>query len=112
MLRAQSNGSVVLVFIIDPATVRVCKTRDSAVPRNVTYMVENPVPGFITGPPCSWGINTGTWPALQVGGVTDETVKYGREFCGTLPKSDSFGKAQKQLYSKLQTRPLVREDAI
>jgi hypothetical protein len=22
--------------------------------------------------------------ALQVGGVSDETVKYGREFCGTL----------------------------
>jgi hypothetical protein len=25
------------------------------------------------------------------------------------PKSDCSGKAQKQLYSKLQTRPLVRE---
>jgi hypothetical protein len=30
------------------------------------------------------GINTGTWPSrLGVGGVSDETVKYDREFCGT-----------------------------
>jgi hypothetical protein len=28
---------------------------------------------------------------------------------GFRPKSDCFGKAQKQLYSKLQTRPFVRE---
>jgi hypothetical protein len=27
------------------------------------------------------------------------------------PKSDCSGKAQKQLYRKLQTRPLVREGA-
>jgi hypothetical protein len=39
--------------------------------------------------------------ALQVGGVSNETVKYGREFCGTSTKSDCSGKAQKQLYSKL-----------
>jgi hypothetical protein len=30
---------------------------------------------------------------------------------GLRHKSDSSGKAQKQLYSKLQTRPLVREGA-
>jgi hypothetical protein len=30
---------------------------------------------------------------------------------GLGPKSDCSGKAQKQLYSKLQTRPLVREGA-
>jgi hypothetical protein len=30
---------------------------------------------------------------------------------GLRPKSDCSGKAQKQLYSKLQTRPLVREGA-
>jgi hypothetical protein len=30
---------------------------------------------------------------------------------GLLPKSDCSGKAQKQFYSKLQTRPLVREGA-
>jgi hypothetical protein len=46
--------------------------------------------------------------ALQVGGVSNETVKYGREFCGT---STPRVTAQKQLYSKLQTRPLVREGA-
>jgi hypothetical protein len=49
--------------------------------------------------------------ALQVGGVSDETVKYGREFCGNQLKTDCSGKAQKQLYSKLQTRPLVKEGA-
>jgi hypothetical protein len=30
---------------------------------------------------------------------------------GLGPESDCTGKAQKQLYSKLQTRPLVREGA-
>jgi hypothetical protein len=30
---------------------------------------------------------------------------------GLRPKSDCSGKAQKQLYSKLQTRPLAREGA-
>jgi hypothetical protein len=30
---------------------------------------------------------------------------------GLRPKSDCSGKAQKQLYSNLQTRPLVREGA-
>jgi hypothetical protein len=30
---------------------------------------------------------------------------------GLWPKSDCSGKAQEQLYSKLQTRPLVREGA-
>jgi hypothetical protein len=30
---------------------------------------------------------------------------------GLRPKSDCSGKEQKQLYSKLQTRPLVREGA-
>jgi hypothetical protein len=39
---------------------------------------------------------------LQVGGVSDETVKYGWEFCGT---------STKELYSNLQTCPLVREGA-
>jgi hypothetical protein len=39
-----------------------------------------PVPGGITGSPCSWGYKYGNL-ALQVGGVSDETVKYGREFC-------------------------------
>jgi hypothetical protein len=39
------------------------------------------------------------------GGVSDETVKYGREFCGT------WTQEWLQLYSKLQTRPLVGEGA-
>jgi hypothetical protein len=42
----------------------------------------NQVPGGITVPPCSWGdINTGTWSSRL--GESDETVKYGLEFCGT-----------------------------
>jgi hypothetical protein len=41
--------------------------------------------------------------SLQVGGVSDERVKYGCEFCGT--------STQMQLYSNLQTRLLVREGA-
>jgi hypothetical protein len=49
--------------------------------------------------------------ALQVGGVSDETVKYGLSSAGLRPKNDCSGKAQKQLYSKLQNRPLVREGA-
>jgi hypothetical protein len=43
----------------------------------------NLVPGAITGPPYSWGYKYGNL-AFQVGGLSDETVKYGREFCGTL----------------------------
>jgi hypothetical protein len=49
--------------------------------------------------------------ALQVGGVSDETVKCGLSSAGLRPKSDCSGKVQKQLYSNLQTRPLVREGA-
>jgi hypothetical protein len=33
------------------------------------------------------------------------------DFAGLGPKSDCSGNAQKQLYNKLQTRPLVREGA-
>jgi hypothetical protein len=47
--------------------------------------------------------------ALQVGGVSDETVKYGLSSAGLRPKSDCSGKAQEQLYSNFQTCPLVRE---
>jgi hypothetical protein len=42
----------------------------------------NPVPGDITGPPCSWGYKYGNL-ALHVERVSYEIVKYGREFCGT-----------------------------
>jgi hypothetical protein len=46
----------------------------------------NPVPGVITGPPCSWGIymsRTNGDLALQVGEVSDDTVKYDHEFYET-----------------------------
>jgi hypothetical protein len=43
--------------------------------------------------------------ALQVGGVSDETVKYGRELVTALARPRS------NCTSKLQTRPLVREGA-
>jgi hypothetical protein len=36
--------------------------------------------------------------ALQVGGISDETVKYGLSSVGLGPESDCCGKAQKQLY--------------
>jgi hypothetical protein len=36
--------------------------------------------------------------ALQFGGISDETVKYGHDFAGLRPKSDCSDKAQKQLY--------------
>jgi hypothetical protein len=42
--------------------------------------------------------------ALQVGGVSDETVKYCYEFCATL--------TSEWLHCKLQTRPLVREGGL
>jgi hypothetical protein len=38
--------------------------------------IVNPVPRGITGTHCSWGYKYGNL-ALQVGGVSDETVKYG-----------------------------------
>jgi hypothetical protein len=39
-------------------------------------------PRVITGPAHSWGNEWGEDLALQVGGVSNETVKYGREFSG------------------------------
>jgi hypothetical protein len=44
--------------------------------------VLNPVPGGITGPHVPGGYKYGDL-ALQVGGVSNETVKYGHEFYGT-----------------------------
>jgi hypothetical protein len=60
----------------------------------------NPAPGGITGPHCSWGYKYGNL-ALQVGGISDETVKYGYGFWAT--------RTIEWLHCKLQTRPLVRE---
>jgi hypothetical protein len=42
----------------------------------------NPVPRGKLGHPVPGGYKYGDL-AFQVGGVSDETVKYGREFCGT-----------------------------
>jgi hypothetical protein len=42
----------------------------------------NPVLGCITGTPCSWGINTGTWPPGW-GSLESETVKCGHQSCST-----------------------------
>jgi hypothetical protein len=47
-----------------------------------------------------------SWPYFTV-----SSVKYGIELYGTLTQSDCSGKAQKQLYSKLQIPPLIREGA-
>jgi hypothetical protein len=43
-------------------------------------------------------INTGTWPS-RLG--SNETLKYGLSSAGLRPKSDCSGKAQKQLYRKI-----------
>jgi hypothetical protein len=48
-------------------------------------------------------INTGTWPS-RLGESQMSSA-------GLRPKSHCSGKAQKQLYSKLQTRPLIKEGA-
>jgi hypothetical protein len=42
----------------------------------------NQWPGVYLGHPVLGGYKYGNL-ALQVGGVSNETVKYGREFCGT-----------------------------
>jgi hypothetical protein len=68
------------------------------------------VPGGKLGHPVPGGYKYGNL-ALQVGGVSDKTVKFGLSSAGLRLKSDCSGKAQKQFYSKLQTRPLVREGA-
>jgi hypothetical protein len=49
--------------------------------------------------------------ALQVGGVSDETVKYDREFCGTSAQEWLLWQGPEATYSNLQNRPLVREGA-
>jgi hypothetical protein len=56
--------------------------------------------------PSAWGYNWATLflyrdLALQVGGVTDETLKYGYGSCAT--------RTNEWLHCKLQSRPLVRE---
>jgi hypothetical protein len=57
----------------------------------------NPVPGGITGPPCSWGHKYGSM-VVQVGGVSEETEIYGNASCKTL--------TSESLHCKLQTGPL------
>jgi hypothetical protein len=52
----------------------------------------NPVPGVYLGHPVPRGCKYGDL-ALQVGGVSNETVKYGLSSAGLRPKSDCSGKA-------------------
>jgi hypothetical protein len=42
----------------------------------------NAVPGGITGPPCSWGIQIRGPRRLGWGSLESETVKYGHDFAG------------------------------
>jgi hypothetical protein len=53
--------------------------------------------GVKLGHPVSGGYKYGNL-ALQVGGVSNETVKYGLSSAGLEPQSDCCGKAQMQLY--------------
>jgi hypothetical protein len=54
----------------------------------------------ITGPSCSGGYKYRDL-ALQVGGVSNERVKYGHELGGPWPGSDYAGADQKQLYETI-----------
>jgi hypothetical protein len=64
--------------------------------------------GYNLGTLFWWGYKYGDL-AFQVGGVSDETVKYGREFCGTSFQERLLKQGPEA--SKLQTHPLVREGA-
>jgi hypothetical protein len=48
--------------------------------------------------------------ALQVGRISNETVKYGRLFCGTWTRElTALARPRSNCTTKLQTHPLVRE---
>jgi hypothetical protein len=56
-------------------------------------------------------INMGTWPSrLKESQMRQQNMVVSS--AGLQPKSDCSGKAQKKVYSKIQTRPLVREGAL
>jgi hypothetical protein len=55
-------------------------------------------------------INARTWPS-RLGESQMRQYNIAVSSAELRPKNDCSGKAQKQLYSKLQTRPLIREGA-
>jgi hypothetical protein len=57
----------------------------------------HPVPRGISGHPFPGGYKFRDL-VLQVGGVSYETLKYGRDFCGTCPKNGCSGRTQNQLH--------------
>jgi hypothetical protein len=64
----------------------------------------NPVPGG------GGGYKYGNL-ALQVGGVSDETVKYGREFCGTSTEERLLWQGPEAIVEVNYRPVLVREGA-
>jgi hypothetical protein len=66
--------------------------------------------GVYLGHPVPGGFKYGDM-ALQIGRVSNETVKYGPSSERPRPESDCSGNAEKQVYSILQARSLVREGA-
>jgi hypothetical protein len=56
----------------------------------------NPVPGVITGPPCSWRIEIPGPGPPGSGSLESKTVKYGHESRGTRPENDCAGEDQQQ----------------
>jgi hypothetical protein len=72
---------LILPAALDPGVAQPL-TEMSTRSRKIMFPGSNPVPGGITGPPCSWGYKYEDL-ALQVGGVSDETVKYGHGSCAT-----------------------------
>jgi hypothetical protein len=59
----------------------------------------NPVPGSITGPPCSWEIQIREHGPPGWGSLESETVKCGHESRMTRTKNDCAGKDQQQLWT-------------
>jgi hypothetical protein len=71
----------------------------------------NPMPGDITGPPCSWGdINTGTWPS-RLG----ESQIWDSKMWSWVPWDSNLRMtvlARASSNCKGQIHPLIREDCI
>jgi hypothetical protein len=91
-------------------TGRLTEGRKITLTLTLTLVDFNPVPGDITGPLCSGGHKYGDL-ALQVGGVSYETVKYGRVLRDLDPTVTALVRPRSNCTTKLQTYPLVREGA-
>jgi hypothetical protein len=69
----------------------------------------NPVSGGITGQSCSWEGNKYRNLALQVGGVSNEKVKYSRAFCGTSTQELMLWKCPEEIV-QVNYRPILSSE--